>query len=192
MRLEPRTLLSYWNFAATLAILSLLSSKHCAWGYAAWLKCFVELDPSEVVMNQYIISHENAEYKGIELEVRADGDDQWTVDQYLYTLPNQKLEVRLRLPEVVKNTFDAARREVQWVLETSPGAEVVSSPLCDGRRGYSMRHDEVIVLKIGSKEGSEQQPETVELVAGWASGHEAVTLTNRLRLSKKLNKEEEL
>ena len=143
-------------------------------------------------MNQYIVSHENAEYKGVELEVRADGEDQWAVDQFLYNQPNQKLEVRLRLPEVVKNTFDAARREVQWVLETSPGAEVVSSPLCEGRRGYSMRHDEVIVLKIGSKEGSEQQPETVELVAAWASGHEAVTLTNTLRLHKKLNAEEEL
>ena len=189
MTLKARSFSSLWSAFAIAGIFSL--SKHRGVdSYAAWLKCFVELDPSEVIMNQYVVPFRNAEYDGIELEVRKEGEEnEWTSKEYFHSEAHT-IEVRLRLPQNVKKSFDEARREVQWVLEATPGATVTSSELCDGRRGYAMRHDEVITLEIDSNKTISEKP--VELVAGWAFGHSEVTLTPRmsLRLRMATNAEE--
>ena len=144
-------------------------------------------------MNQYIVPYDKAEFDGVELEVRrAESDDDWQVEQYIYNEPNQDIEVRIRLPNETKKLFDSARKEVQWVLETSDEtAEIVSSAMCEGRRGYSMRHDEVIIIKLNAKDLKSKDYEKVELVAGWATGHEAVTLTPSLSLTH-ANSQQEL
>lgn len=193
--------------------------------YASWLKCFIELDPDEIVMHHAMVpAHEAREKVSIEVQPYAvresqkrkessedDGrqsqpvsaptgiedemanDGKWVSgDEYFLaqdddssTPTSTTLKVRLRVPPSLQH------EDVQWVVEAmivptlshdeSPSLSVNFIDLgvmCDGQRAFSRRHSEHVVLQIDD-DGLDGD---ISLVAGWASGFEAVTLTPKMIL----------
>jgi hypothetical protein len=125
--------------------------------YPSWLKCFVEFDESEVIMNAKVTPLEKAEHK-VELEVKEEGGE-WTTD-YQYT-PDSIIHVRLKIPKGLEDPYSS----VQFVLETtSDSAEFVEGGrMCDGKRAFS--GSEPVTLKIGKVAGA-----PIDLLGIWATG----------------------
>jgi hypothetical protein len=167
--------------AAALILLQLGSSVE---GFAAWLKCYVDLqDDSEVIMNNHIVKSENAEH-AVTIQVRPEGDtsrDGWA-DHLVYEAGagarTTTIHAKLAVPAGLQG------RQVQYVMEVVSGNATFLSPaMCGGKRAHGMRSNDPVVLQI---EGTSDH---VELVAGFATGHEAVTLTKTLRLMQSSSKE---
>lgn len=147
-------------------------------------------------MHHSIVSAEQAREK-VFIEVQAyrresdggarDGASLWTSEDYLLhprtsdgTLDVTTLKVRLKVPPTM------AHEDVQFVVEAKgEGVKFIDlGVMCDGSRAFSRRHDEHVILQINSTGGSGGSKDDVELVAGWASGHEAVKLTPMLTLRR--------
>jgi hypothetical protein len=155
-------------------------------GFAAWLNCIVELDESEVIMNYFVLPAERSPHP-VEIEIQQIVDDNGTSADELWRNDHQltfpanvvsKWRARLRVPDKLK------RRAVQYVMEifgSSESAEVahfIPSTWCQGKRMHAQKADTSVTFEIdGNVESS-----AVELLAGWATGHEAVALTPRLVL----------
>eukprot|EP00934_Nitzschia_sp_Nitz4_P008703 Nitzschia sp. Nitz4//scaffold34_size148208//5081//5698//NITZ4_002955-RA/size148208-processed-gene-0.0-mRNA-1//1//CDS//3329548720//8693//frame0 len=172
--------------------------------FASWLKCYVDLDPTEVVMFHKMIDADHAKHD-MRIEVQpmngtisaawaeAAMEGTWlsTSDSVL-SLPamgsaddeDMTLLVRLHLP----SSLDALQADdLQYVVEVQtpnqdedesedPSSEFVKRhTMCDGSRAFSSGGNDPVVLKIDPR-----QP--VELRAGWALGVEAVALTPPLTL----------
>jgi hypothetical protein len=161
--------------AATLILLQQLGSVEVE-GFAAWLKCYVDLqDDSEVIMNNHIVMSEHAEHI-VTIKVRPEGDtrmDAWA-DQLVYqTGVTTTIQAKLEVPVALQQ-----RRQVQYVMEVVSGNATFLSPvMCGGKRAHATHYRDTVLLRI---EGTSDH---VELVAGFATGHEAVTLTKTLKLT---------
>jgi hypothetical protein len=137
-------------------------------GYAAWLKCFVDLDETEVIMNHYVVPvKKSREY--VTIEVKAENGD-WTSNLTYSGSEPTTIQARLRLPQM--------EYPVQFVMETTEGAVFTTPEMCEGRRSFSTHHADPVTLQISGEAGS------VTLLAGWAAGHEPVTLTPKLILKR--------
>jgi hypothetical protein len=189
-----------------LLLLLLLSTPTPSVSFASWLKCFVDLDPSEVIMFQKVVPASEAKHQVI-IEVQPYGrGDEWlsatstttTTEDNIVQLPRAfpqtplTLRVRLRIPPALQG------QDIQFVIEaktkvTAPGdgaggEDVVGDSvefidrgvMCDGKRAFSRRHDEHVILQIDTN--LNPNLEYVTLTAGWASEMEAVTLTPVLTL----------
>jgi hypothetical protein len=141
--------------------------------YASWLKCYVDLDESEVIMNNQILLPEQAPHL-VEIEVKFPESDEWTTTglEYPASRPST-VQARLRIPKELE------REDVQFIMETTNGG-VFNPAQCGGSRSHATSRRHVLVLEISG----EEQPDTVELWAGWATGHEAVSLTPRAILQR--------
>jgi hypothetical protein len=165
--------------AAALIFLQLGSVE----GFAAWLKCYVDLqDDSEVIMNNHIVMSENALHV-VTIKVRPEGDtsmDAW-VDHLVY---EAGASVRTTIHAKLAVPAELQQRQVQYVMEVVSGNATFLSPaMCGGKRAHATRSNDPVVLQI------EGNSDHVELVAGFATGHEAVTLTKTLRLMQSSSKE---
>lgn len=141
-------------------------------GYASWLKCYVDLDESEVIMNRNVLGVDHAPHL-VTVKVRPVGTEEW-LDNFTYSANAlTPIEVRLAVPPALMG------EDVQYVVETTEGATFTSFIMCEGKRSFSRAYDEHVTLVL---EGS---TDTVSLKAGWAAGHEAVSLTPNLVLTKK-------
>lgn len=141
-------------------------------GFAAWLKCYVDLfDDSEVIMNNLIINSDDAK-QTVTIEVQPqNGDTKSWADDLTYD-GAMVVNAKLLVP-------DELGGDVQYVMEVVSGdAAFVSPVMCDGKRAHATGRGQSVTLRI---EGSS---EYVDLVAGYATGHEAVTLTKTLRLTR--------
>ena len=103
--------------------------------YASWLKCFVDLDSSEIVMNQPIQTLEDAEHS-VEIEVREEGSREWTQSFVYPKVGGKTLEARLKLPEGLENVG------FQYVMETTAGATFFDPEMCEGRRSFGRKISE--------------------------------------------------
>lgn len=142
--------------------------------YPNIVRCNTNLDSSEIMMGHNIIEYKDADIK-VHLEVKADGDDQWTSgDIYRLRKSNSsELQVRLGLPESLKNDpFDTT----MFVLETTQGAKFVRGT-CEGRRAFGMEASNELKLSI------EDPFDTIFLWGAWAHGYEPVKLTAKFQLS---------
>ena len=156
-------------FFRSLLLLSLLLpwTTH---GYAAWLKCFIDLDETEVIMNHRVVPvKKSREY--VTIQVKTEHGD-WTSDfQYSGSEPTT-IQARLQVPQELEHD------RVQFVVETTEGAVFTTPEMCEGRRSFSTNHADPVTLKITG------EVESVTLLAGWAAGHEPVTLTPKLLLKR--------
>jgi hypothetical protein len=140
-------------------------------GYASWLKCYVDLDAEEVIMNHRVNQVDDAPHL-VTVKVRPEGTEEWLDN---YTFPSNSpttVEVRLAVPPALSD------EDVQFVVETTDGAKFTFPDMCEGRRSFSRAYDEPVTLVV------EGTTPTVSLKAGWAAGHEAVNLTPTLVLKK--------
>jgi hypothetical protein len=116
------------------------------------------------------------------------------------TITTSLLKLRLKVPPSMK------QKDIQFVVEVKGNGVSFVGPgiMCDGDRAYSKQYDQHVLLQINStmvsaaaaveKEKVEGSSEIdflvgdVEIVAGWASGYKAVSLTPKmiLRRSKSL------
>lgn len=158
----------------TLFLLSLLFA-HTS-GFAAWLKCYVELDTDEIIMNYDVLPPEDAKVPGVVLVGRSSVTDEWKSESLTFE-KEETFQFRLQVPDSLKS------QNVQYVIETSEGALFSPSNWCEGRRTHANRHDTSVTLQV---DGSADE---VFVWAGWATGHEAVTLTPKLVL-KRIGKSE--
>lgn len=143
-------------------------------GFAAWLKCYVDLtDDEEIIMNNRIIPAKDAPLD-VRIEVKFIQDDEWTTSSLFYPADRpSSVTLRLKVPP------ELANEDVQYVMETTiPGARFFRPQTCEGRRSHASHYAIASVLEIDGT------TETVEIVAGYAKSHEAVTLTPRLILQR--------
>jgi hypothetical protein len=165
----------FWNLTTLTAVfLGVVASPVS--GFASWLQCYVELDTDEVVMNHNIMGSNETDYD-VNMQIKNANEEsaEWSTTYK----GESTLWVKLKLPE------ELAKQDMQWVVEASP-SEIVEfvqvGPMCEGTRASSTNENHVI---LNIKDTSQK----IELVAGYAAGHEAVVLTPVLVLS---NKEQEL
>mmetsp|Transcript_37225 Transcript_37225/g.90418 ORF Transcript_37225/g.90418 Transcript_37225/m.90418 type:complete len:182 (+) Transcript_37225:167-712(+) len=135
-------------------------------GFASWLRCYVELETDEVVMNHHIQPSSEAELK-IPIQIKNE-ETSWSSSAPSITNENDSiLQIRLDFPE------ELIKQDVQWVIEVTPegAAEFVDiGRMCEGTRAFS-KNDEPVTLIINDASTP------IKLVAGYAAGHEAVILT---------------
>jgi hypothetical protein len=159
-----------------LLLLSLLPP-HVS-SYASWLKCYVDLDETEVVMNNQIRLPEEALLSGVEIQVKflESDESEWTTKGLAYPANRPStVQARLLIPPELERT------DVQYVMETTVGGVFQPATMCEGSRSHATansRTQTVLVLDISGEQDS------VELWAGWATGHEAVSLTPRIVLQR--------
>ncbi len=173
-----------------LAVL-LISLVFPALSYASWLKCFVELDPIEVIMWNKVVPASESEYS-VKIEIQPYGyDDNWVSasDDGTLHLPPARSEAPLTLKVRLAVPPELQRQDVQFVIEAKTStsdmaAEAVEfidrGVMCDGSRAFSRRHNEYVILQLHTS--LHPSLEYVTLTAGWASGMEAVTLTPTVTL----------
>ena len=150
-------------------------------GFAAWIKCHVDLfDEDEVIMNNMIVPAAQAVHQGVTIEVKRAQDDDWSSTFEYPADTSTIITARLKVPPSL------SEQDVQFVMDALSPGTVFKQSLCGGRRVTSTHHGHAVVLEI---DGSTN---TVELVAGYAAGHEAVTLTPTLILRRQPTAAEEL
>lgn len=161
-------------------------------GFAAWLKCYVDItDPDEIIMNHLIVPSSGAHHEGVQIEVKYADDDHWVTESFTYD-PTRASQImaRLKVPPVL------AEVDVQYVMDivtegeyNSNGAKFTRpANVCDGRRGSATHYSDSLVLEIPAV--LDALPEPIRLVAGYATGHEAVTLTEPMLLQPRSTEEE--
>ena len=187
MRTLPTTTMKHsiatstFFLAVTGVFLLLLVPQH-ADAYAAWfvdrrVSCFTELKPDEIIMNNKILHHAKSIEPGIHLDVSPLESNK----------PSSEYAVKFVLPQ------DNHLNDVQYVLQlTDPDdpeaaelpAKFTSAPTnggigCGGARTHGRARMEdspaIVAFNDGIKDGAR-----IEVWAGWATGHEAVTLTDKV------------
>jgi hypothetical protein len=161
--------------------------------FAAWLKCYVDItDPGEIIMNSLIVPSAEAHHEGVQIEVKYADDDHWVTESFTFN-PSRATQImaRLKVPPAL------SEMDVQYVMdivlnsETSPVLAKFIRPanICEGRRGSATHYSDSVVLEIPSS-AADGTPEPIRLVAGYATGHEAVTLTEPMILQPRIAEEE--
>lgn len=174
----------------TLLLVLLCAAAPTANAYANWLKCYVDLDDTEVIMNQQIKNYEDADHV-VDLQMQRDsGSKDWITSDVSYPADTtSKWKVKILPPPELQG------RNIQFVIETEStfndgskgeGAKFVYPKMCEGRRSFARNYKEAVELEIDGKADS------IELWAAWATGFGQVSLTPRLVLLKGKAEDEEL
>lgn len=164
----------FWNLAlAALFFLVVIIAPVS--GFASWLRCYVELDTDEVVMNHRIVACQDSKHN-VQIQIKNSNENsEWSTTYK----GESTLWVRLKFPE------EMGQQDMQWVVEATPSENIEFvhvGPMCEGVRAFSTNEDHVI---LNIKDPSQE----INLVAGYAGGHEAVVLSPVLVLN---NIEQEL
>jgi hypothetical protein len=126
-------------------------------------------------MNFYVLSPEDAPHT-LELEAAATSDKEgeeavWTSSDLTFPAKGHStFKIRLHVPEGSPSSLDSA----QYVVETTAGGSFRKS-MCEGRRTHSAGKSGLVTLDIAGTAS-----DRVQVWAGWATGHEPVSLTNKL------------
>jgi hypothetical protein len=142
--------------------------------FATWLQCYLDLDDTEVVMNHKILSPEEAPHL-VTVQVRpadAAPDNEW-LSTFEYPAG-----VTTRLHVIIKPPPEVDSRVLQWVMDTTEGAKFIRPAVCEGSRTNGGNQKEYAVLEING------DTESIAVWAGWAGGHEAVSLTPKITLTR--------
>lgn len=147
-------------------------------GFAAWLVdrkigCWTYLTEGEVIMNSKVKAASDSRHPDIHLQVFRDGElmePEPSTSTYPILSEGETLQLKLFTPQAME------RVDTQFVVETTAGAEFTAPYVgCEGKRSAGKSKKAMMTLKFTGEE-----VETIEVVAGWATGHSAVTLTPKL------------
>jgi len=158
--------------------------------FASWfvdrrLSCFTDLVANEIIMNNEVKPHSISQEPNIRIEVSPLGED-------VHAAPSSEHVVKFIVPDDVSVRI----QDIEYVIELSSGtgsedwkdppAKFTSEPTnggvgCDGRRvnGKVGKDDSAGIVTINE---DAVEGERLEITAGWATGHEAVTLTEKVVL----------
>jgi len=137
--------------------------------FAAWLKCNVDLDETEVIMN-----HEVEPDDEIHLQARPEGSKEWLDSPITSVSSNSFYELRL----VLRENYS----QLQYVMEATSGGKFQDA-ICNGKR----IHGEYVP---GSVAGKVQVGASTKVCAGWATGHGPVKTTPMFEFLLESNHEE--
>jgi hypothetical protein len=159
-------------------IILLLPFLHKGQGFAAWLVdrkigCWTYLTEGEVIMNSKVKAASDSRHPDIHLQVFRNGELMMpdpATSAYPILSSGETVELKLYTPQAME------RIDTQFVVETTAGAEFTAPYIgCEGKRSAGKSKNSIMTLKF-----NDEEVETVEIVAGWATGHSAVTLTPKL------------
>ena len=144
-------------------------------------------------MNSPIILYDslsNELHKQVQIEIKTQTSTEWITasseGSAVVTFPpdsKSTIQARLRVPEGL------ARQSMQYVIELvkngcpdnnveTCGTKFIRPVMCKGKRSHANDYTTAVVFEIDGTSSSGP----IELVAGWASGHEAVKMTQSLIL----------
>mmetsp|Transcript_13547 Transcript_13547/g.29449 ORF Transcript_13547/g.29449 Transcript_13547/m.29449 type:complete len:525 (-) Transcript_13547:235-1809(-) len=175
-------------YTLVVVILASCLSLPTANAFAAWFvdrraSCFTDLAVNEIIMNNGVLPHSSSREPGIRLGVSPLGKDD-------NAAPNSEYVVKFILPEDAR----ARMADVQYVLElvgsdseSDPPAKFTTAPPsggigCEGKRSHGKaagKDDSAAIFTINE---NAVKGARLEIVAGWATGHESVTLTEKVVL----------
>lgn len=167
------------NIRAALPVFSLILLYSCRTvdGFAAWLVdrkmgCWTNLEQGEVIMNAKVKAVEDSRYPDVHLQVFRDGE-MMTPDPSTSAYPilseGETVQLRLFTPSGLDNS------DLQFVVETTKGAEFTAPYVgCEGKRSAGKKKNAQMTMKFTGEESE------IQLIAGWATGHSAVTLTPKV------------
>lgn len=157
-------------------------SSFASWFVERSVSCWTDLAEGEVVMNNDILPVSKSTFPQTTIQVLDDNDNDLVVDNTFIvpataTASANDKDKTFRL--AMKYPSDMPLSDLQFVMETSDGATFVDASGrggygCDGRRAFGRKNDEIILQINGPID------DKIEVWAGWAMGHEAVTLTPRI------------
>jgi len=194
-----------WSGSLHLALLALacaavLFPVRSVDGFAAWLAegahCYTDLMPGEVIMNAAVIPYSESTHPNIALHVySAEGGRimeptrRIQNDVYYYEQEGPRAEyiVKLHIPESDSSSVGDLQYVVD-VSESSPSTFFGGNRGCDNRRAYGKPKVDAVQLRIDfdGEAADEVDPgEEVVVWAGWATGHEAVQLTESVVFRQK-------
>jgi len=149
-----------------LLLLPVLTKGYASWFVTQEIACYRNFKAGEVIMNSQIIDASQSRYPNIRLQ--ASNDDSESIEYE----PGQEFTLTISVP------YDGVH-DLQYVVETDEGGKMIGTGSgCEGRRA-SARNGETVRLSLSGT------TDTVKVWAGWATGHEAVTLTPPLIFHKK-------
>ena len=152
-------------------------------------------------MNYPVIKAEQAQYNvriaaapasSNDLKKEKEEDIVWTTEdeeslllQFAPDTADNFFHIRLNVPA------ELWQEDVQYVVETSPGGSFPVTGMCEGqRRAAASNWDQSVLLQVNgtaAAAAAQQQQGKEEVVvmvwAGWAIGHEPVTLTHKYVLT---------
>lgn len=145
--------------------------------YPSFLKCYIDLDDEEeVIMNNLVVPPENAEHN-VQILVSIDNGETWMDDEIFFSPEKETVvQVKLEIPEALRHS------DFQYVLELQGSKNAkFQNGHCEGRRVYGkLRQVATIVIEEFTQE--KESVDEIEIFAGWATGHEAVTRTSSVYL----------
>mmetsp|Transcript_13237 Transcript_13237/g.21921 ORF Transcript_13237/g.21921 Transcript_13237/m.21921 type:complete len:407 (+) Transcript_13237:32-1252(+) len=130
--------------------------------------CSTELSTDEIIMNNLVLPYEDSRDTDITVAVK-------TEEGSLLTSPLSITSVPVTFTLTVLNPNDVG--DVQYVMDTTAGKFDYGQ--CDGAKRVTGRAGVTHKLVIDT-----MPEEPIEVWAGWATGHEAVMLTNKFLFEK--------
>ena len=180
----------------TALLVTLPSQTH---GFAAWfvdrrVSCFTPLAADEIIMNAGVLPHSQSREPNIRIEVSPLDNGSKSGDAS--ALPDSEYVVKFIVPRDENGNLAYHLSDIQYVFEIigeNPVAKFTSAPPtggigCEGKRSYGAikgkdEHDgSVTAAAIFTINHDATIGAGLEIVAGWATGHTAVTLTDKIIL----------
>jgi hypothetical protein len=172
----------YGMFVMTVMLLFLALKLQSVMGFAAWLKCYVDItDTEEIIMNYLILPKESARHEGVKIEVKRLDDDHWVTENFTFdSTRTTSVMARLKVPPVLAETDVQYAMEIISNNDSNPNGNVKftrPANVCKGKRAHATHYTESAILEIPAAT-EDTIPSPVQLIAVYATGHEAVTQTD--------------
>jgi hypothetical protein len=184
--------------AALLLCCCFLWTPHPVEGFAAWLVdremgCWTTLDEGEVIMNNGVVAAAESSVAGVQLQIVRSGQvvevnagDETTttdtLDSITFAADGETVHIKFFAPKELQYS------DVQFVIESTKGGTFTGANVgCEGTRVYGKNaRAEATLMLVGKDDSASASAfaDRIEIVAGWATGHEAVTLTPKLILQR--------
>jgi hypothetical protein len=150
--------------------------------FATWLQCYVDLDDTEIVMNHKILAPEDApqivhvQVRPAAADAAAENESEWMSTLEYPAETRTRINAKIQPPP---EEAGAGTRALQWVMETTKGAKFIAPySVCEGSRANGASQNDYSILEISG------ETDRVDLWAAWAGGHEPVSLTPRITLTR--------
>jgi hypothetical protein len=178
--------------------------------------CWTYLEEGEIIMNHSVLASNDSRVAGVYLEIiREDGqvaipsvttssgsdEDEDSSDSEVtvitYAAAGETVRVKFVFPSSTNGNIQQALQfaDVQYVLEVSNKGGTFTGPLgkvgCDGARvfgvnGRKKQKKDMTLTTATLVLSGDAAFEQVEVIGGWAAGHEAVILTPKLILKREV------
>ena len=162
--------------------------------------CWTKLSTESVVMNYLMVAESKSRNRNVKLIITRNADEKRLEpkseegDYYTYEIPSTTSTTNDLYAYTVKLdvTPSSALPDLQYVMDFDEGGEFSDENYnvgCEKRRAHGRHNDDGTSFKLTKSLNSDNSNDYVELRAGWATEHEAVTLVKSIRFYYKSSKQ---